>query len=159
MIYPIFLSHSSHDKELAETIKEEIEKEIGNKTVFLSPKIGSAEDWFENVQENLRQCKIMVILLTKPASDSVWVGFEAGFVWDRLKADKKIHILFHPNAKPIPNPINVIQGQDVTDSQALTRFFQKLCEQFGKKEFESKANIYRITSIANSSIPPSPVEV
>lgn len=153
MIYPIFLSHSSHDKELAEAIKEELDKELGANSVFVSERIESGEIWFSKVHENLKQCKIMVILLTKPASDSLWVGFEAGFVWDSLQSQERIHILRHPNVKALPSPIDRIHAKYVNDSIHLQEFFQKLCEQFGKKEFESKANIYRITSLAQSTIP------
>jgi hypothetical protein len=152
---PIFLSHSAHDAELARTLKVEIEKELGEETVFLAPKIGSGADWFDEVMANLRQCEVMIILLTKPASDSLWVGFEAGFVWEKLKEQEKIHVLIHPNLKQMPSPLDKLQYKKVTDRDDLKSFFEKLCIQLDE-EFQAKANLSIIADTAILTIPPSP---
>jgi len=147
-IKKIFLSHSSHDGEFVRNVlSEEIEAELGP-IVFASSRpdaIPSGIPWEETILKALEVAEVLVILITRPAENSVWVGFEFGYFW--RKTDKRrIHALYHPKAT-IPSPLDVIQGKQIIDKEQVADFFQGLCAELGR-EFLGRANLDRIVDQA-----------
>ena len=97
----IFLSYSSNDAEFVKALSEYIELELDNVEVFASSRpdaIGSGVEWRNDVLTNLENSSVLIILITAPSENSVWVGFELGYFWHKTDGTH-IHALKHPTAK------------------------------------------------------------
>lgn len=79
----IFLSHSSHDREVAVSLKEVLATHTqGQIEWWLSSdgqSIRGGKNWRAEVEKALRQCSLIFILFTASSQNSAWVQFEAGF--------------------------------------------------------------------------------
>lgn len=152
----LFLSHSSADSTLATLIASEIEREFSDTVnVFVSSRpdaIPSGRDWFDTVMENLDKADALVILMTEPAVNSAWVGFELGYFWNKTEKER-IYPLFHPSTS-IPSPMNMLQAKKVTDKDELTDFINRLCSDFGRN-YNNKFNVNAIVR-AGQAIPKAP---
>lgn len=73
----IFLSHSHHDKELAGTLKEELER-FGCQVFVAHEDINPSQDWQEAILNSLRECDVFIPLLTESFVASEWTDQETG---------------------------------------------------------------------------------
>lgn len=75
----IFLSYSHNDKVLAGKIADFLrEKGI---YVFLAHKdIEISDEWRDEIHKNLRNCNVLLALLTPSFKESVWTNQEAGYI-------------------------------------------------------------------------------
>lgn len=78
--YDFFISYSSDDADLANELHSELLRR--GATVFLAEKsIQVGAHWESELVSALRQCKVVVLLLTPNSRSSDWVIFEAGAAW------------------------------------------------------------------------------
>ncbi len=130
----VFLSHSSIDATFALLLSDEIKKAFTpNVEVFLSSRsdtIPSGYDWKTTVIDGLEQADALVILVTRSAENSMWIGFELGYFWKKNDG-KRIHPLFHPTAL-LPSPLNILQGKKVIAAGEITSFFKQLATDLGE---------------------------
>ncbi len=73
----IFLSHSHHDKELAGTLKDELEG-LGCEVFVAHEDINPSQDWQEAILKSLRECDAFIPLLTESFAASDWTDQETG---------------------------------------------------------------------------------
>jgi hypothetical protein len=128
-IKKVFLSHSSQDAEYVKMLSETIEALDSTVKVFASTRpsaIPSGKDWLETVLNELEEASVLVMLITRPAENSVWVGFELGYFWKRMEKTK-IHALLHPQAT-VPSPLDALQAKKINNLAEITEFFRALCE-------------------------------
>lgn len=153
----IFLSHSSQDGAFANVLATEIERGFDDQLkVFASTRpdaIPGGMDWFEVVMENLDKADALIILITEPSVNSVWVGFEVGYFWKQMNGNR-IFALYHPSVS-IPSPLNTRQAKKLTEPSELESFFDSLCSSLGKvgcKDF----GVERLARAAASIVPIPP---
>src|ERR1700674_3702230 len=81
--YQIFISHIVQEKPVAVTLKEYLQKAFGPELpVFVSSdqtSIGGGRKWFDHITANLRQSKIIMVLVSQESARREWINFEAGF--------------------------------------------------------------------------------
>ncbi len=120
----IFISHSAQDAEVVKILGSELEQ-LGL-TVFASsrPADVPSGDWFEQIIQKLSEAQILVVLISVPSGNSMWVGFELGFFWDRKGRDS-IFVLRHPKSN-IPSPLDRLQAKSITDLEETLVFSRKL---------------------------------
>lgn len=124
----IFLSHSSQDAWFAQALEAEITSVFQpNVRVFAYSRpdaIPSGSLWMDKIITNLEQADAFVILITRPAENSVWVGFELGY-YSKKSNRERIYALNHLTAT-IPSPLDTWQAKLVIDPRQLQDFFQSL---------------------------------
>jgi len=88
----IFLSHSHHDKDLAGTLKEELER-FGCDVFVAHEDINPSQDWVEAIRKSLRECDAFIPLLTDSFASSDWTDQETGIAtaFDKIIVPIKIH--------------------------------------------------------------------
>ena len=92
----IFLSHSDKDRKIASELKSKLNKH--GLSVFLAhDDIEGGADWMANLYEEIQNCKLFIMLLTKNYHPSKYTDQEAGIA---LNCKKTILQLCIDNTKP-----------------------------------------------------------
>lgn len=155
----IFISHSSHDSELARYLKQQIEVCVDNAEVFASD-IDPGENWFDKVMQKLKQADAIVVLITPNSVNlSHWVWFELGYFWarhdaqvDNLDQRRKVYYPLFIDGVELPNPVYdlQIQAASLSDNKGMISFFRNLSAKFNgdlsrldTRDIASLASVYR----------------
>src|SRR5678815_3730431 len=79
--YQIFISHSEHDRLVAEAFQTMMTTVVGRDPACFvaSHSIRSGEDWFTRLNMALREASALVALLTPASLESSWVPYEVGY--------------------------------------------------------------------------------
>jgi len=92
----VFLSHSSLDRDFADSIAETLRKH-GIPVWYSQTNILGAQQWHDEIGEALKRCDWFVVILTENSVRSTWVKREVMFVLnDNRFANKIIPILYEP---------------------------------------------------------------
>lgn len=81
----IFISHSSKDGEIANVLKEEVEKNL-NVEVFETSHfeaIEGGQEWFEVITQKLDEADALFVLVSPNSLNSTWVHWEIGYFYKR----------------------------------------------------------------------------
>lgn len=158
----VFISHSSQDKAYVAELDKAIKIELGNDIeIFASslPKaIPSGSAWFDEVMKHLEEADILILIKTRNAENSIWVGFELGYFWKK-KNKQNIFVLLHPKTRLL-SPIDTLQAKSIFDEGQLVSFFEELCKDCNKtyeksfklRELVGYANDYIIDPMAERSL-------
>jgi hypothetical protein len=131
----IFISHSALDKTVARVLQQQIEMVLDGKdkvTVFNSSDpfaIPLGRDWFEEIANQLDQAEILVVLVTASAKQSIWVGFEIGYFWNKTRG-KAVYPVAVPRAKTF-GPLEKLQAKSLGDSEEIDVFLYHICKDLG----------------------------
>jgi hypothetical protein len=98
----VFISHSSRDKWVARKISEDINR-IGIGTFLDEKDIETGTSIDDAVDEHLKDCDELLILLSPTSLNSHWVLMEIGGA--KALGKRLVPILFHVGANEIPAPI------------------------------------------------------
>lgn len=135
----IFISHSSKDSELAGVLKVQIETAFeGRVKAFVASyygDIGTGEKWLPEILANLKQAQALIVISTPDSKSSRWVGFEIGFLWNKIKQKK---VIVYPVTIPkseVFSPLDPIQGASLAEDKSIDTFFASLDKQFGNCQF------------------------
>lgn len=85
--FQVFVSHSHKDKELAGTIKEELELKFGVGVFVAHEDVRPTEEWQKMILKMLRECEVFATILTRDFVNSDWTDQETGFA---VALEKKI---------------------------------------------------------------------
>jgi hypothetical protein len=99
----IFISHSSHDKWIARRISQDLEA-LGVTTFLDEKDIETGDSIDDSIQEHLKECDEIVMLLSPSALDSHWVLLEIGGA--RVLGMRLVPILLHVGANDLPAPLS-----------------------------------------------------
>ena len=118
----IFFSHSTHDKDQIQPIKEQLEEITGGAIdIFMSSdgaSIPFGRNWVKKIEDALGECKIMFVWVTPNSSSSQWVYFESGFVYSR--GVRVVPIGFNGvRLEDLPAPLSLLQGFNVSSADGL----------------------------------------
>lgn len=117
----IFVSWSqTQGQRLAEALKE-IVLDLQNLDVWVSSQnIGLGSDWFNSLNEALKEADGGLVCVTRDALSSPWVNFEIGALWARLNNVK--FLLFGVDKVELNNsPLSQIQLSQGTSKEDVTR--------------------------------------
>lgn len=143
----VFISHVSEEKEMAKLIKDEIEGSFLNGVeVFVSSiqeSLNLGREWFKEIGDKLKKCKIEIILASPKSLSSRWVWFEAGVGWCK---DISVIPLCYAGMSPeqLPAPLSFFQSAKATDPMSLTGLFGVIADTIGldlpQKDWSNFAN-------------------
>jgi hypothetical protein len=92
----IFLSHSSLDKDFADSIAETL-RNHGIPVWYSQTNILGAQQWQDEIGEALRRCDWFIIILSPHSVESMWVKRELMFALNDNKfADRIVPLLYSP---------------------------------------------------------------
>lgn len=94
----VFISFIHEDERVADAVKRLIENKFGRSLehgdVFLSSDrwtLRHGENWMDRIKRELKECGVVVSLLSKRSIERQWIHFEGGAAW---VADKLLPVYF-----------------------------------------------------------------
>ena len=108
----VFISHSSHDRWVAGRIAGDLESR--GIDIFLDEKsVETGDSIPHSINDNLRSCDELLILLTPTSVNSQWALVELG---GAVALDKRvIPIRYHVPSKDIPQIISNTLARDINE--------------------------------------------
>ncbi len=108
----IFVSHASHDSEMAQILKESIEATFVNNVAVFAASIDLGESWLPRIQAELATAEISLFLMTPNSLERPWVWFEMGAVWRRHEAGEMllIPVCYDISVEQLPRPLSDTQA-------------------------------------------------
>ncbi|MCH7886757.1 MAG: toll/interleukin-1 receptor domain-containing protein [Candidatus Marinimicrobia bacterium] len=141
-----FLSYSSEDKALAESIKTAIETEFSNGIkLFLYQDYENnkpGEEWWNNIKDALESSNIVFVLATPNSIKKPWINFEAGTASLRKiridgEKDKEKNVVLLPlcakglSKSEIGLPLSIVNALDLDNSEDVKKMMKILAENYG----------------------------
>lgn len=136
----IFVSHKHEDRDIANSIKEDLESYAADKLeLFVSGKnLTLGGDYLAEIKAELRRSDLLLLLFTAPAKDWDWCLFEAGMFTPLISENERRRIIsIHPPNGNGPSPLNNLHGVKA-DLKSLIDFLR---------------SFYRTTEIVNLEKP------
>ena len=128
----IFISHAHIHAELAILLKKIILDIFPMASVFVSSddkSIDLGDKWLDKVNESLKSCEVMFVLLSKDSIHRSWIAFETGVGW--AKGIKVVPICFDGLLiKDLPLPFSQLSGVNIEQSNSLARMMRVINDQF-----------------------------
>lgn len=144
----IFISHIGEESEIAQALKDKI-LAFTNKGVEVfvssdSESIGLGRDWEDIVKDEIRQCDMMLVIVSKNSLNRPWISFETGAAWVRGIAPIPIcHGGIEKGA--LPKPFSILQSVNA-DINDLTGVFRSISilreEEFGSVDVTDLISIF-----------------
>ena len=136
----VFLSHSSRDADLARGLKDVLARHTqGAIEWWLSSdgqSIRGGKNWRSEVEQALRDCRLLFILFTPLARQSAWVQYEAGFA-DALGKDMVPVALPGFDIDAIPGPLQHKQGFNLRGASGLNNIISVTNRVLGRHDLLS----------------------
>lgn len=129
--HTIFISHIAEERQLANIIKENIQKDfLGLIEVFVSSdneSISVGEKWLHTIEKNLECTEVMLIICSKKSVKRPWINFEAGAGWIR---NIPVIPICHTDITPInlPIPLNMLQAIEAGTVCGIQKLYQVLAK-------------------------------
>lgn len=108
----VFISHSSHDSWVARQISNLIEA-TGHTTFLDAKDMKTGESIDDSIQEHLKDCDHLVLLISPKSIASHWVFVELGGA--KALGKRIVPILFHVGANEIPSVVANLLARDIND--------------------------------------------
>lgn len=141
----IFLSHAAQDQEFARHLADVIDRQVGEGHTFCSSRpadIGSSKRWQHEVFDGLDTAEDLIVLLTPNSQDRIWIGFEAGYFWNKHKG-QNIHVLRHYDTQ-VPSPLSEIQAKNITSHEEMRDFFKELFQGSVEDDYDLQIEIEQL---------------
>lgn len=130
----VFISHISEEREIAQSLKELIQKSfLGIVDVFVSSdpeSIDLGQEWLNRIKFSLGNCVVEFVIASPVSIRRAWVNFEAGAGWIR---EIPVIPLCHSGMTPgkLPAPLNALQAALATDENQLARIPRTIAKAVG----------------------------
>ena len=127
----VFLSHIHEEEDVAQYLKEKIEKYyLGTINVFVAGDLRSIEagdDWFSKIVEGIKESKMVFILVSNESAARPFINFEAGGAWLN---GKRVIPLCHNGMIPdsLPEPMRRLQAVNLCMPDKVEGLFKQLAE-------------------------------
>jgi len=112
--YQVFLSHATADKWLAKVICEKLEA-TGALTFRDDRDINGGDDIPEEIRQQIKRSRELVVLLTPESVGRQWVLLEVGAAWGWRRNFRIVAILYHVDIDPIPEIIKSKKAIKIND--------------------------------------------
>lgn len=156
----VFISHSSKDERMVRKLKEVLTKKVGNTLdIFVSSdgqSIPLGRNWVHEIEEALKNSKIMFVLLSPNSIRSNWIYFEVGFAYSKDIKVIPIGVL-GINLSQIPPPMSLLQGFNINSVESLNNLISILNGEFGYSfgesfTYEEYAAIFSVPKVKASKL-------
>src|SRR5271163_3722789 len=112
----VFISFIHEEREYAEAIQEFVTQLLGiDAKPFMSSdqmQVYAGEKWLEQIMNELKTAKVVLLMLSKESVVRPWVNFEAGAAWTRDIVT--IPVCFGGLRKgELPKPYSILQAVDL----------------------------------------------
>jgi hypothetical protein len=130
----VFIGHAAQDGPLARRLKEAILSSAGRGVeVFVSSDLDSikaGEDWLERIVDRLRNCRVVIAIITPNTAGSLWVHYEVGV------ADAGRTVVIPVTARggrlsEIPAPLGRRQGRNLAKPDDLRVLLDEVGDALG----------------------------
>lgn len=120
MLVKVFISHSTSDRWVARRISQDLVS-LGCETFLDEKDIETGESVDDAIQEHLKECDELLMLLSPVALQSNWVLLEIGGA--KALGKRLIPILLHVGANELPHPISKGLARDLNE---IDRYYEEL---------------------------------
>jgi TIR domain-containing protein len=128
----VFISFVHEDEIVASAVKHVLEMQfdsvLNRGDVFLSSDLPYGENWMDRIKKELKDCRVLVSLLSKRSVERPWIHFEAGVAW----VEGKLLVAYYGNLNiaDIPRPYSDFVSVDLQKKphgliQGVERFLPK----------------------------------
>ena len=154
----VFISHSSKDERLVRKLKGALTKKVGNTLdIFVSSdgqSIQLGRNWVHEIEQALKESKIMFVLLSPNSIHSNWLYFEAGVAYSRGIKVIPIGVL-GIDLSQIPPPMGLLQGFNINSVESLNNLISVLNREFDYSleaffNYEEYATIFGVPTVKTS---------
>ena len=130
----IFIGHSAVDRKIAALLKETVAAYVPSDVdVFVSSDLDSikaGEDWLEVIIDRLRNCTVVVALITPNSTESPWVHYEVGL------ADAGKPVVIPVTARggrlsELPAPLGRRQGRNLASAEEAVVLLAEVVAEVG----------------------------
>lgn len=137
MAYPLLLSHSHSDKDLAREVADLVRTvSLEQLDVWFSSDERSGqgllagERWAETLRTKLGECKAVLALVTPRSIERPWLYFESGF-GAAVAELEVIPICVHVRPEGASYPLSMYQSYPLDGAESAASFLKKLFGRFG----------------------------
>ena len=138
----VFLSHSSRDADILNSLKEQLVRRTGGSIEFFLSSDGQSiplgSNWVHRVETALSEARLMFVFISPDSLSSPWVYFEAGFAYSKQLKVVPVGIGGIDVAHLSP-PLNLLQGFNITSGASLNNLIAKCNAEFDTSHAESFA--------------------
>jgi hypothetical protein len=125
----IFISHISIETQLAQSLKQQIEKDfLGMVEIFVSSDektIQAGAKWLEEVDKALKRADLQIVLCSKESVERPWVNFEAGAAWLRgIPVIPICHSGMH--LSDLLMPLSALQGIECSQPNGVQKLYDAI---------------------------------
>jgi hypothetical protein len=130
----VFIGHSAVDRKVAALLKETVAAFVPTDVdVFVSSDLDSikaGEDWLERIIDRLRNCTVVVALITPNSTESPWVHYEVGL------ADAGRPVVIPVTARggrlsELPAPLGRRQGRNLASADEAVVLIAEIVAEVG----------------------------
>lgn len=125
----VFISWSGdRSKAVAHVFKKHLEYVIQGLPTFMSDKdIASGTQWFQEINDNLRDATFGIVCVTPENLDRPWLSFEAGALGNQAERSRVVPVVFDMSKDNLPSPLNGFNAVDL-DEDGFLRLVQSIHE-------------------------------
>lgn len=130
----IFISHRVFDGEVARLLQVLMQSSFLGLPRFFNVSdyatVRPGDDWFTSIVGALKECDVLLALLSPAGRDSPWVNFESGAAW--IRGAMVIPCCIGKIRKDsLPMPYSHLQAVDLDSPRDLESLMQRVAEQIG----------------------------
>lgn len=150
MAYKVFISHSVNDKEIVEAMVKLLRNgmDLKKEEIFCTSMYGTirtGEDFINKIRENVRECEVVLLMLSHQYTDSFFCQVECGAAWALGKSFKPI-IIPPMDFSELEKPMDTHQAIKITDKKGIRLLYDELVNQKviqgNTNEFEEALEIF-----------------
>lgn len=125
----VFISWSGpRSKAVAHVFKKQLEYVIQGLPTFMSDKdIASGTQWFQEINDKLREATFGIVCATPENLERPWLSFEAGALANQADRSRVVPVVFGMKKDNLPSPLNGFNGVDL-DEDGFLRLISSIHE-------------------------------
>ncbi len=125
----VFISWSGpRSKAVAHVFKKHLEYVIQGLPTFMSDKdIASGTQWFQEINDKLREATFGIVCATPENLERPWLSFEAGALANQADRSRVVPVVFGMKKDNLPSPLNGFNGVDL-DEDGFLRLIESIHE-------------------------------
>jgi hypothetical protein len=128
----VFISWSGErSKAIAHVFKKHLEYVIQGLPTFMSDKdIASGTQWFQEINDKLREASFGIVCVTPENLEKPWLSFEAGALGNQAQRSRVVPVVFGMSKDNLPSPLNGFNAVDL-DEEGFVKLIQSMHEARG----------------------------
>jgi len=131
----LFISHIGDEAPVAEALKEFLERVFGPDFAFVSSDYESlrgGEDWYPAIVQALKECRILIALVSRQSVEARWINFEAGVSIGAHDSTPVIPVTFRGYGPgEIGHPLSPKMGRNLEDTRGVEALVRDISKHTG----------------------------